>query len=144
MRTPNDVIERVVHWLQHFTLAELTFVLQQHSHSYPYDKFRIQKITQTLRHTFASQQSNEEVSSLIQDLSSEYNQSRPVHTSMSLSAMMIHRNDHQLVPFQSVCPDCHQSLGENDCREKLIRLYRYDGSVVPGNGAFFSWIEKHR
>jgi hypothetical protein len=55
----------------------------------------------------------------------------------SLPSITMHHNDHQLIPFRSSCPNCNQSLNENNAREKRIRLYCDDGSVVTGKSEFY-------
>jgi hypothetical protein len=99
---------------------------------YPFDKFRIQKIASAVRHTFASDQSDDDVRMLIQDLSTAYCQTRPLNKPTSISSIMIGQTNHLLVPFRSSCPICHQVLNENNCKQRRIRLYCYNGSVVIG------------
>jgi hypothetical protein len=61
MRTPPAVIERVVYWLEYFTLAELIFVLQEDARLYRLDKFRVDKIAFAVRETFSSDQPDNDV-----------------------------------------------------------------------------------
>jgi len=133
MRTSSVIIERVSHWLQHFTLAELVFVLNEDARMFLFDRFRIEKIASSLRHTFSSDQSNKDVKLLIEDLSVAYCQTRPVQKPTSLSSIMVRQNDHLLVPFQSSCPSCNRSLDGSNAVQKRLRLYCQNGSVVTGN-----------
>jgi hypothetical protein len=137
MRTSHVIIERVAHWLQYFTLAELIFVLKQDAHMYPFDKFRVQKIASAVRHTFSSDQSDNDVRMLIEDLSAAYCQTRPLVKPTSISSITIRQNNHLLVPFRSSCPTCYQVLNENNCKQRRIRLYCNNGSVVIGKNFIF-------
>ncbi len=132
MRTPGEIIGRVSHWLEHFTLAELVFVLNEDARISLFDKFRIEKIGSSLRHTFFSDQSDRHVKMLIDDLSLSYSQTRPVHKPTSLSSLMTRQNKHFLVPFQSSCPTCNCSLNPCDAVQRRLRLYCQNGSVVTG------------
>jgi hypothetical protein len=89
MRTSRVIIERVSHWLEHFTIAELVFVLNEDARMPLFDRFRIEKIASSLRHTFSSDQSNKDVKLLIEDLSVVYCQTRPVQKPTSLSSIMV-------------------------------------------------------
>ncbi|CAF1933987.1 unnamed protein product [Rotaria magnacalcarata] len=133
MRTPSIIIERVAHWLEFFTLAELVFVLSEDAQMYPLDKFPIEKIALAVRHTFSSEQSNNDVKMLIEDLSMSYCQTRPLVKPTSISFIKIRHNNHLLVPFRSSCPTCYQSLNINNSCQKCIRLYCHNGSVVLDN-----------
>ncbi|CAF1049578.1 unnamed protein product [Rotaria magnacalcarata] len=133
MRTPSIIIERVAHWLEFFTLAELVFVLSEDARMYPLDKFPIEKIALAVRHTFSSEQSNNDVKMLIEDLSMSYCQTRPLVKPTSISFIKIRHNNHLLVPFRSSCPTCYQSLNINNSCQKCIRLYCHNGSVVLDN-----------
>ncbi|CAF3742173.1 unnamed protein product [Rotaria socialis] len=99
MRTSPFIIERVSYWLNSFSLAELVFVLNEDARIPPFDKFRISKIATAVRHKFMSDQPDECVKMLIDDLSTAYCQTRPMHKQNSLSSIMVHQNDHLLVPF---------------------------------------------
>ncbi|CAF4653683.1 unnamed protein product [Rotaria magnacalcarata] len=112
MRTPSIIIERVAHWLEFFTLAELVFVLSEDARMYPLDKFPIEKIALAVRHTFSSEQSNNDVKMLIEDLSMSYCQTRPLVKPTSISFIKIRHNNHLLVPFRSSCPTCYQNFNE--------------------------------
>lgn len=136
MRTSHVVISRVAHWLEYFTLAELVFVLKEDARMYPYDKFRIEKIATALRHTFSSNQSDNDVRMLIQDLSVAYCQPHQLTKPTSISSITVRKNDHLLIPFQSTCPTCCQILNENHCKQRRIRLYCSNGSVVIGKNDF--------
>ncbi|CAM4831875.1 unnamed protein product [Rotaria magnacalcarata] len=114
------------------TLAELVFVLNEDARIPPFDKFRIPKIATAVRHTFMSDQPDECVKMLIGDLSTAYCQTRPMHKQNSLSSIMVHQNDHLLVPFRTSCPTCNRSLDASDAIQKRVRLYRQNGSVVIG------------
>ena len=137
MRTPSIIIERVAHWLEVFTLAELVFVLSEDARMYPLDKFRVEKIALALRHTFSSEQSDNDVKMLIEDLSMSYCQSRPLVKPTSISSIQIRHNNHLLVPFRSSCPICYESLNINNSCQKRIRLYCHNGSVVTGKNIVF-------
>ena len=137
MRTAPAIVERVTHWLQYFSLAELMFILTEDARMYPLDKFRVDKIGFALRHTFSSDQSDNDVRKLIEDLSQAYCQTRPVMKPTSISSITLRQNVHLLVPFRSSCPTCSQPLNENNSKQKKIRLYCSNGSVVIGNFAFF-------
>ncbi|CAF3700006.1 unnamed protein product [Rotaria sp. Silwood1] len=132
MRTSSVVIERVSYWLEYFTLAELVFVLNEDARMSPFDKFRFNKIASAVRHTFMSDQSDLHVKMLIDDLSTAYCQSRPLHKQTSVSSIMIRQNENLLVPFQSSCPKCNQSLDASDAIQRRVRLYCQNGSVVTG------------
>lgn len=80
MRTSHTIIERVSHWLEYFTLAELVFVLSENARMPPFEKFCVEKIASSVRHTFFSEQSDEAVKMLIDDLSLTYSQTRPIFT----------------------------------------------------------------
>ncbi|CAF4768625.1 unnamed protein product [Rotaria sp. Silwood1] len=67
---------------------------------------------------------------LIDDLSTAYCQSRPLHKQTSVSSIMIRQNENLLVPFQSSCPKCNQSLDASDAIQRRVRLYCQNGSVV--------------
>lgn len=125
------------HWLEYFTLAELIFILKEDARMYPFDKFRVEKIAFAVRHTFASDQSDDQVKMLIEDLSAAYCQTRPVIKPTSISSITIRQNDHQLVPFRSSCPICYQSLDMTNSQQKRIRVYRHNGSVVIGKNNIF-------
>ncbi|CAF5026632.1 unnamed protein product, partial [Rotaria magnacalcarata] len=130
MRTAPIIIEHVSHWLEYFTLAELFFVLNEDARISLFDKFRIGKIASAVRHTFMSDQLDEHVKMLIEDLSTAFCQSRPLHKPTSLSSIMIRQNDHFLVPFRSSCPSCNRTLDVSDAVQRRIRLYCLNGSVV--------------
>ncbi|CAF3601140.1 unnamed protein product [Rotaria socialis] len=132
MRTSPFIIERVSYWLNSFSLAELVFVLNEDARIPPFDKFRISKIATAVRHKFMSDQPDECVKMLIDDLSTAYCQTRPMHKQNSLSSIMVHQNDHLLVPFRTSCPTCNRSLDASDAIQKRVRLYRQNGSVVIG------------
>ncbi len=132
MRTSAEIIGRVCHWLKFFTLAELIFVLNEDARMSVFDKFRIEKISFSLRHTFFSDQSDRHVKMLIDDLSLSYFQARPVHKPTSLSSITTRQNNHTLVPFQSSCPTCNCTLNPHDTFQRRIRLYCQNGSVVTG------------
>jgi hypothetical protein len=78
MRTPKATIDRIAFWLERFILAELVFVLNEDSRMSPFDKLRVQKISNAVRYTFASFQEHMDVKMLIDDLSIEYCQVRPM------------------------------------------------------------------
>ncbi|CAF1158424.1 unnamed protein product [Adineta ricciae] len=130
MRSPSVAIERVSYWLRYFTLAELFFVLEEDARIYPFDKFRIRKIALALRHTFASDQSDNEVKMLIKDLSTEFSQARPLNKPTSISSITVRKSQHLLVPFRSTCPVCNNNLNENNAQQQGIRLYCSNGSVM--------------
>ncbi|CAM4793118.1 unnamed protein product [Rotaria magnacalcarata] len=130
MRTPSIIIERVAHWLEFFTLSELVFVLSEDARMYPLDKFRIEKIALAIRHTFSSEQSNNDVKMLIEDLFMSYCQTRPLVKPTSISFIKIRHNNHLVVAFRSSCPTCYQSLNINNSCQKCVRLYCHNGSVV--------------
>jgi hypothetical protein len=132
MRTPAEIIGRVCHWLTFFTLAELVFVLNEDARMSMFDKFRIEKVSSSLRHAFFSGQSDQHVKMLIDDLSLSYFQARPVHKPTSLSSIIVRQNNHTLVPFQSSCPTCNCTLNPFDAFQRRIRLYCQNGSVVTG------------
>jgi hypothetical protein len=132
MRTPRAIIDRVSHWLEYFSLAELVFVLNEAARMSPFDKFRVEKIASSVRHTFFSEQSDEDVKMLIDDLSHAYSQTRPVHKPTSISSIMIRQNKHLLMPFQSSCPSCNRSLDVSDALQRRVRVYCHNGSVVTG------------
>jgi hypothetical protein len=140
MRTPRVIIERVAHWLEYFTLTELVFVLKEDARMYPFDKFRVAKIGLAVRHTFASDQSDNEVRMLIEDLSTVYCQTRPLVKPTSISSITIRQNDHLLVPFRSSCPTCYQSLNITNSQQRRIRLYCHTGSVAIGKKTIFYLI----
>lgn len=137
MRTPPVIIQRVTQWLHYFTLAELIFVLKENTCMYPFDRFRVQKIALALRHTFASDQSDDDVRMLIADLSNVYAQTRPLLKPTSISSITSRQNDHLLVPFRSSCPTCCQSLNENNSKQSRVRLYCHNGSTVIGKNLVF-------
>jgi len=139
MRTSRVIIELIAHWLEYFTLAELIFVLKADAHMYPFDKFRVQKIALALRHTFSSDQSDNDVRMLIEDLATVYSQTRPLVKPTSISSITIRKNDHLLVPFRSSCPTCCQSLNESNSKQRGIRLYCDNGSVIIGKNDFFAF-----
>ena len=132
MRTSNEIIHRVSHWLEHFTRAELVFVLNEDARISLFDKFRIEKIAFSLRHAFFSDQSDRCVKMLIDDLSHSFSQTRPVHKLTSLSSTIVRQNKHFLVPFQSSCPTCDFGLNPYDGIQRRLRLYCQNGSVVTG------------
>lgn len=132
MRTRAEIIERVSYWLQTFTLAELTFVLNEDLRLSPFDKFRIKKIGSSLRHTFFSNQSDSDVKMLINDLSSAFCQARPVHKPTSLSSTIIRQQERFLIPFRSTCPTCNCNLNQSNAVQKQLRIYCGNGSVVTG------------
>lgn len=140
MRTSPLIIERVAHWLEYFTLAELIFVLQEDARMYPFDKFRVQKIASAVRHTFSSDQSDADVKMLIEDLSTAYCQPRPLIKPTSISSNRIRHNDHLLIPYRTSCPSCYQSLNVADCKQRHIRLYCYNGAVAIGKKNTFCFI----
>ncbi|CAF1004960.1 unnamed protein product [Rotaria sordida] len=108
MRTPRVIIEWVAYWLEFFTLPELIFVLKEDARMYPFDKFRVEKIALAVRHTFSSNQSDNDVKMLIEDLSIAYCQTRLLLKPTSISSITIRQNNHLLVPFRSSCPTCYQ------------------------------------
>lgn len=132
MRTPLLIIERVSYWLEIFTLAELVFVLNENLRLSPFDKLRIKKIGTSLRHTFFTNQSDTDIKLLIDDLSSTYYQTRPVHKPTSLSSTMVQQQERCLVPFRSTCSTCNRNLNVSDAIQKQLRLYCANGSVVVG------------
>lgn len=131
-RTPRPIIERISHWLETFTLAEMVFVLHEDARLSPFDKFRFKKIGSSVRHTFFSNQSDTQVKMLIDDLSTTYCQMRPIHKPTSLSSSLIRQQEHFLVPFRSTCSTCNHNLNVSDAIQKQLRLYCGDGSVVTG------------
>ncbi|CAF4143071.1 unnamed protein product [Rotaria magnacalcarata] len=143
MRTAPIIIEHVSHWLEYFTLAELFFVLNEDARISLFDKFRIGKIASAVRHTFMSDQLDEHVKMLIEDLSTAFCQSRPLHKPTSLSSIMIRQNDHFLVPFRSSCPSCNRTLDVSDAVQRRIRLYCLNGSVVIGTMITFHCHQNH-
>lgn len=132
MRTSNEINHRVSYWLEHFTLAELFFVLNEDARISLFDKFRIEKIAFSLRHTFFSDQSDRCVKMLIDDLSHSFSQTRPVQKLTSLSSTIVRQNKHFLVPFQSSCPTCGIGLDSYNAIQRRLRLYCQNGSVVTG------------
>lgn len=137
MRTPQFIIEHVAHWLQYFSLAELFFVLNEDARIHPFDKLRVEKIASAVRHTYFSEQSNNDVKMLIQDLSTAFCQTRPLVKPTPISSISIRCNDHLLIPFRSSCPSCNQNLNAYHCDQRRIRVYCYNGSVVVGKKCVF-------
>lgn len=132
MRSSNQMIQRISHWLQYFTLVELLFVLKEDTRMYCFDRLREKKIGRALRYKFGSDCSDDDVKIVIMELANYYKQMLPVITDISIQSILIHHDNHLLIPFQSTCPVCHAILDKNDCEQKRIRLYCRNGSVVTG------------
>ena len=132
MRTPKATIDRIAFSLERFTLVELFFVLNEDSRMSPFDKLRVQKISNVVRYTFASFQEDMDVKMLIDDLSIEYCQTRPMQKLMTTSLITLRVNRHLLNPFRSSCPTCGRSLNVSDAKQRQLRIYFRNGSVTSG------------
>jgi hypothetical protein len=132
MRTAKATIDRVAYWLERFTLAELVFVLHEDSRMSLFDKFRVGKIGDAVRHAFASSQDDVDVKMLIDDLSLRYCQTRPMHKELSSPLIAMRINSHVLNPFRSSCPTCNRILNVSDAKQRQVRIYFRDGTVSAG------------
>lgn len=132
-RTSLVTIKSVGEMLKLFSMAELFFILHQNSIISKLDRKRLKKITDGVRFMYGSNQSDAEVALLIDLLSSTFAQSTTMQSSMSLSAISFRRSiQHVIVPFTTVCPSCGDFLCAIDTKQRSVKVYCRNGSVVGG------------
>ena len=139
-----EEIADISHLLQLFTMAELFFVLHQYSISSQFDVNRIKKITQSIRYKFGSDHTCEQVETVIQLLGNSYPQTLPMQVELSLSFLSYRESLKPVIsPFSSVCPLCKYSLTQFNARQRSIKLYCVNGSVVSGKnlGSVFDFVK---
>lgn len=125
--------QSVAESLEIFSLAEMYFILQEDSKVCRLDRSRIKKISDGVRYTFGGNQSDDEVASVVNRLSDAFAQCLPVQKSMSLSSIATRRSRQAVItPFSSVCPTCSVSLGACDAKQRSVKVYGRNGSVVAG------------
>lgn len=143
-RSTLEEIADVSHLLKYFTLAELFFVLHEYSVSSRFDVNRIKKITQSIGYKFGGDHTCDQVETVIKVLGNSYPQTLPMQVESSLSFLSYHESLKPVIsPFSCVCPLCKHSLNEFNARQRSIRLYCANGSVVSGKNVesvFFSFV----
>jgi hypothetical protein len=132
-RTTLEVISHVAKQLEIFTLAELFYVLQEDAKISLFDIHRIKKIADAMRYRFDSNHTYEQVSIVIKLLGNTYKQTLPMQNEMSFSFISNRQlHDPAILPFSSVCSVCQRSLNEFDAKQRSIKIYCLNGSVVSG------------
>jgi len=132
-RTSMEVISHVIKQLKIFTLAELFYVLQEDAKLSLFDIHRIKKMADGLRYRFGSNHTFEQVRTAIKLLGDEYKQALPIQNEISFSFISYrHLHDPVILPFSSVCCVCQRSLGELNTKQRSIKIYCVNGSVVSG------------
>jgi hypothetical protein len=133
LRSPLDVISTVAEQLRIFTLAELYYVLQEDIKLSSFDAHRIKKITDVMRYRFGGNYCYEEIETAIKLLGNTFKQTLPMQNEMSFSFISYRQlQDPVILPFSSVCDVCQKSLNELDTKQRSIKIYRVNGSVVSG------------
>jgi hypothetical protein len=138
-RTSLVTIKSIGEMLKLFSMAEMFFVLHQNSIISKLDRMRLKKIADGVRFMYGGNQPDAEVALLIDLLSSTFAQSTTMQSSMLLSAISFRRSiQHVIVPFTTVCPSCGESLSSIDTKQRSVKVYCRNGSVV-GGMSFFSY-----
>jgi len=133
LRFSLDVITCVPQQLEIFTLAELFYVLQEDAKLSLFDAHRIKKITDAVRYRFGSDHSFEQVNTAIKLLGNSFKQTLPMQNEMSFSFISYRQLQGPVIlPFSSVCCVCQRSLGELNTKQRSIKIYCLNGSVVSG------------
>lgn len=132
-RTSSDIISTVADQLKIFTLPELVYVLEQDSKLSCFDIHRIEKITDAVRYRFDSKHCHEEIRTLLQLLSNEFKQTLPVDNQNSFAFIFNQKLHYPVIlPFTSVCHICKRSLSALETKQRSIKIYCVNGSVVSG------------
>ncbi len=132
-RTSPEVISCVAKQLKIFTLAELVYVLQEDAKISLFDIHRIKKIADAMRYRFDSNHTYEQVGTVVKLLGNAYKQTLPMQNEISFSFISNRQlHDPVILPFSSVCSVCQRSLNEFDTKQRSIKIYCVNGSVVSG------------
>ena len=119
--------------LQYFSLAELYFILQEDSKVSRLDRARIKKISDGVRYMYGGNQCDDQVEAVVDRLSDAFAQCLPLQKRMSLSSIATRRSlQPMIIPFTSVCPTCKESLSAADAKQRSVKVYGRNGSVVGG------------
>jgi hypothetical protein len=119
--------------LQFFSLAELYFILHEDSKVCRLDRARIKKISDGVRYMYGGNQSDDEVATVVNGLSDAFAQCLPLQKRMSLSSIATRRSLQPMItPFSTVCPTCSASLSAADAKQRSVKVYGRNGSVVGG------------
>ncbi len=132
-RTSLEEIVNVSHVLKLFTLAELFFVLHENSNLSLFDVNRIKKITDGVRYKFGGEHTYEQVETVIELLGDSYPQTLPMQAETSLLFISYGQLLKPVIsPFSCVCSMCKCSLNKFNAKQRSIRIYCVNGSVVSG------------
>ena len=94
---------------------------------------RIKKIYDGVRYVYGGNQSEDEVASVVNRLSDAFAQCFPLQKRMSLSSVATRRSRQPIIsPFSTVCPTCRATLSAADAKQRSVKVYGRDGSVVAG------------
>lgn len=137
-RTSFDIISAVANQLKIFTLAELFYVLEQDAKLSCFDIHRVKRIADALRYRFDTVHTCEQINVVVQLLGNAFKQTLPVEHQKSLSYIFNRQlHDPVILPFSSVCFVCKRSLSKLETKERSVKIYCINGSVVSGKKSVY-------